>query len=95
MEALSFRPGRRQRHQREGAEQGGQILVQQQDDGQADPVSVGDVPEECGIEPEGQAERAQQEQATRIHLGRAGSHDQSRTSARLTKMPSISTSSGK
>ena len=73
----------------------GQILIEEKDDGQADPLPVGDMPQEGADHPQRQAQGPRQEQASRGHERSGRAHGQSRTSVRLTKMPSISTSSGK
>src|SRR3546814_626527 len=72
------------------------ILVEEQDHRQADALPVGHMPEESRAQPQRQPDRARKEQAGGTDGAQPIEHQPSRgSSARLTKMPSISTSRGK
>src|SRR3546814_20737773 len=86
---------RGQRQQQQSAQKRRKILVEEQDHRQADALPVGHMPEESRAQPQRQPDRARKEQAGGTDGAQPIEHQPSRgSSARLTKMQSISTSKG-
>ena len=94
-DALPFCKGCGQGEEQQRAQQQRKILIKEQDDRQADPLPPGDMPDEGRTQPERQADRAGQEQAARAHEAGRPAPGHAATNVRLTKIPSISTNSGK
>jgi len=94
--AQTLRKGRGQRQQQQRAKKRRKILVEEQDNRQADPLPVGHMPEEGCAQPKRQPDRPRKEQASGTDRARGNDHQPSRgNSAWLTKIPSISTRRGK